>query len=111
MADFTLADLAAIVRERGHSGDPASYTAKLLGEGVERCAKKFGEEAVEAALAAVSGNAKALTGEVADVLYHLLVMIEAAGLGLDAVMAELQRRTSQGGLAEKAARSAPRGKG
>ena len=106
MADFTLADLAAIVRERGRSGDPASYTAKLIGAGVERCAKKFGEEGVEAALAAVSGDAKALTAEAADVLYHLLVMLEAGGVGLDAVMNELQRRTSQGGLAEKASRSA-----
>jgi phosphoribosyl-ATP pyrophosphohydrolase len=106
MADFTLADLAAIVRERGHSGDPASYTAKLIGEGVERCAKKFGEEAVEAALAAVSGDTKALAAEAADVFYHLLVMLEAAGVGLDAVMAELQSRTSRGGLAEKAARPA-----
>jgi phosphoribosyl-ATP pyrophosphohydrolase len=109
MTDFTLCDLAAIVRERGRSGDPSSYTAKLVGEGVERCAKKFGEEAVEAALAAVSGNAKALTAEAADVLYHLLVMLEAGGVGLDAVMAELQRRTSQGGLAEKASRPAPSG--
>ena len=104
MADFTLADLDAIVRKRGRSGDPASYTAKLVGEGVQHCAKKFGEEAVEAALAAVSGNAEALTAETADVLYHLLVMLEAAGVGLDAVMAELQRRTSRSGLAEKAAR-------
>lgn len=111
MADFTLADLAAIVHERSRSGDPASYTAKLVGEGVERCAKKFGEEAVEAAIAAVSGNAKALTAEAADVLYHLLVMLEAGGVGLEAVMAELKRRTSQSGLAEKASRSAPGGDG
>jgi phosphoribosyl-ATP pyrophosphohydrolase len=111
MADFTLADLAAIVHERARSGDPASYTAKLVGEGVERCAKKFGEEAVEAALAAVSGNAKALTAEAADVLYHLLAMLEAGGVGLEAVMAELERRTSQSGLVEKASRSAPGGDG
>lgn len=107
MADFTLADLDAIVRHRGRSGDPGSYTAKLIGEGVERCAKKFGEEAVEAALAAVSGNAEALTEEAADVLYHLLVMLEAGGVDLDAVMAELQKRTSRTGLAEKASRSTP----
>jgi len=107
MADFTLADLAAIVRERGRSGDPGSYTAKLIGEGVERCAKKFGEESVEAALAAVSGNGEALTAEAADVLYHLLVMLEAAGVGLETVMAELKRRTAQSGLAEKASRPAP----
>jgi phosphoribosyl-ATP pyrophosphohydrolase len=104
MADFTLADLDAIVRTRGRSNDPSSYTAKLLGEGVERCAKKFGEEAVEAALAAVSGNSKALTDEAADVFYHLLVMLEAGGVSLDAVMTELKRRTSQSGLAEKASR-------
>lgn len=104
MSDFTLADLAEMVRDRGSSGDPGSYTAKLLGEGVERCAKKFGEEAVEAALAAVSGDRKALAAEAADVLYHLLVMLEAGGVDLDTVMAELERRTGQSGLAEKASR-------
>lgn len=104
MTEFALTDLARIVHERGRSGDPTSYTAKLLGEGVARCAKKFGEEAVEAALAAVSGDSKALTAEAADVLYHLLVMLEAGEVDLDAVMAELERRTAQGGLAEKAAR-------
>jgi phosphoribosyl-ATP pyrophosphohydrolase len=107
MTDFALADLAKIVAERSRSGDPGSYTAKLLGAGVERCAKKFGEEAVEAALAAVSGDGKALTAEAADVLYHLLVMLEAAGVGLDKVMAELERRTAQTGLAEKASRQSP----
>ena len=105
MTDFTLADLEKIVAERGRSGDPGSYTAKLLGAGVERCAKKFGEEAVEAALAAVSGDRKALTAEAADVLYHLLVMLEAGGVRLAEVMNELQRRTAQTGLQEKASRS------
>jgi phosphoribosyl-ATP pyrophosphohydrolase len=109
MSDFDLADLARIVRDRGRSGDPGSYTAKLVGQGVARCAQKFGEEAVEAALAAVSGDARALTAEAADVLYHLLVMLEAGGVDLSEVMAELQRRTSQGGLAEKAARRTPQG--
>jgi phosphoribosyl-ATP pyrophosphohydrolase len=108
MTDFTLADLERIVAERGRSGDPGSYTAKLLGEGVERCAKKFGEEAVEAALAAVSGDRKALTAEAADVLYHLLVMLEAGGVSLAEVMSELQRRTAQSGLQEKASRPASR---
>jgi phosphoribosyl-ATP pyrophosphohydrolase len=101
---FTLADLAAIVARRGGSGDPGSYTAKLLAAGVERCAKKFGEEAVEAALAAVAGTEAALAAEAADVLYHLLVMLAARGVPLAAVMAELERRTAQSGLAEKAAR-------
>ena len=104
MSDFTLTDLAKIVTERGRSGDPESYTAKLLGEGVERCAKKFGEEAIEAALAAVSGDGKALTAEAADVFYHLLVLLEAGGVSLAEVMNELQRRTAQSGLAEKASR-------
>ena len=111
MTDFTLADLESIVTERGRSADPESYTAKLLGEGVERCAKKFGEEAIEAALAAVSGKPKHLTAEAADVLYHLLVMLEAGGVSLAEVMSELQRRTAQGGLAEKAARPSSRADG
>lgn len=104
MTEFTLTDLARIVAERARSGDPQSYTAKLVGAGVARCARKFGEEAVEAALAAVGEDDAALTSEAADVLYHLLVMLEARGVALDAVMAELQRRTAEGGLAEKARR-------
>jgi phosphoribosyl-ATP pyrophosphohydrolase len=104
MTAFTLADLAAIVAARARSGDPGSYTATLVGEGVERCAKKFGEEAVEAALAAVASDQAALTAEAADVLYHLLVLLEVRGVALDAVMAELQKRTARTGLEEKAAR-------
>ena len=105
MSGFALSDLASVVAERADAGDPASsYTAKLLSEGVERCAKKFGEEAVEAALAAVAGDDKAVTAEAADVLYHLVVMLQARNIPLTAVMAELERRTAQGGLAEKAAR-------
>jgi phosphoribosyl-ATP pyrophosphohydrolase len=106
--DFTLADLAAIVADRAGSGDSGSYTAKLLGGGPARCAKKFGEEAFEAALAAVSEDDAALTSEAADVLYHLLVMLQSRGVALDAVMAELARRTAQGGLAEKASRAEKR---
>lgn len=102
--NFTLADLAKIVAERARSRDAGSYTAKLVGAGVGKCAKKFGEEAVEAALAAVAEDDAALTLEAADVLYHLLVMLEARSVPLDAVMAELESRTAQGGLAEKASR-------
>ncbi len=106
MSGFALSDLASLVAERGEAGDPeTSYTAKLLSAGVERCAKKFGEEAVEAALAAVSGDDKALTAEAADVLYHLVVMLQARNVPLAAVMDELERRTAQGGLAEKKART------
>ena len=104
MDEFTLADLAELINERARSSAEKSYTAKLVGAGVARCAKKFGEEAVEAALAAVGEDDPALTSEAADVLYHLLVMLEARGIKLSAVMAELKRRTAQGGLAEKAAR-------
>jgi phosphoribosyl-ATP pyrophosphohydrolase len=105
MSEFTLADLAAIIRERTRSADTSSsYTAKLIADGVERCARKFGEEAVEATIAAVSGDKPGLTAEAADVLYHLLVLLEASGVPLDAVMAELKSRTAQRGLAEKAAR-------
>ena len=105
MSDFTLADLALIIAERARTADPeSSYTARLLARGVAQTAKKFGEEAVEAALAAVSGDKGALTAEAADVLYHLLVMLQAGGVELTAVMAELEQRTGQSGLAEKAAR-------
>ena len=105
MGDFNLTDLAAIIEERARAANPdSSYTAKLLARGVAQTAKKFGEEAVEAALAAVGGDRRALTAEAADVLYHLLVMLRAGGVELAAVMAELEKRTGQSGLAEKAAR-------
>ena len=105
MSNFTLSDLAAIVAARaGEADTSSSYTAKLIAAGVERTAKKFGEEAVEAALAAVSGDKAHLAAEAADVLYHLLVMLKAADVDLADVMAELEKRTGQSGLAEKAAR-------
>jgi phosphoribosyl-ATP pyrophosphohydrolase len=104
MPQFTLEDLADIVARRAGSGDPGSYTAKLAGEGVARCAKKLGEEAVEAALAAVEGDRAALTAEAADVLYHLLVLLHVVGIPYEAVTAELQRRTEETGLEEKARR-------
>jgi phosphoribosyl-ATP pyrophosphohydrolase len=103
--DFTLADLALIIARRARSGDPGSYTAKLMESGVPRIARKFGEESVEAVVAALGEDDAALIGETADVLYHLLVLLEARGVPLAAVMAELERRTAQSGLAEKASRS------
>jgi phosphoribosyl-ATP pyrophosphohydrolase len=106
---FSLDDLARIVAERAGAGADRSYTAKLLAEGPARAAKKLGEEAVEAAIAAVQGNRAELVGEAADVLYHLLVVLQGAGVSLDEVMAELQRRTAQSGLDEKASRSGGRG--
>jgi phosphoribosyl-ATP pyrophosphohydrolase len=107
MSEFALSDLASLVATRARDGDPAtSHTARLLAGGVGECAKKFGEEAVEAALAAVAEDDAALTAEAADVLYHLIVMLQARGVPLAAVMAELERRTAQGGLEEKAGRKA-----
>ncbi len=103
MPDFTLNDLARIVAERSAAPADESYTAKLLADGPARAAKKLGEEAVEAVIAAAQGDRAALTAEAADVLYHLLVVLKGAGVELADVMAELQRRTAQSGLAEKAA--------
>lgn len=104
---FTLADLAAIVAARAGADAGSSYTKSLLEAGMGRAAKKFGEEAVEAVIAAVEGERKALTSEAADVLYHLLVVLQVGGVPLQDVMDELQRRTAQSGHAEKASRSAP----
>jgi phosphoribosyl-ATP pyrophosphohydrolase len=101
----TLDRLFATIAARKAEGDTtASYTAKLISQGVEKCAKKFGEEAVEAALASVSGDKKHLAAESADVLYHLLVLWAAAGINPEDVYAELEARERQSGLAEKAAR-------
>ena len=97
--------LFATIAARKAGGDTdQSYTARLLSQGVEKCAKKFGEEAVEAALASVSGNKQHLAAESADVLYHLLVLWAAAGITPDDVYAALKARESQSGLAEKASR-------
>ena len=103
---FTLNDLARIVAERAGASADRSYTARLLADGPALAAKKLGEEAVEAAIAAVQGNRADLVGEAADVLYHLLVVLRAGGVSLDEVMAELKRRTAQSGLDEKASRTA-----
>ena len=100
----TLADLAdAIAKRRGKSPDQ-SYTAKLLSQGVEKCAKKFGEEAVELVLASMKQDKAHVTAEAADVLYHLLVLLEASKVSLGDVMQELERRKGVSGLAEKASR-------
>jgi phosphoribosyl-ATP pyrophosphohydrolase len=107
MTAFTLADLDALVAERAQAPADQSYTAKLLAGGPAKPAKKLGEEAVEAAIAAVQGDRAGLIGEAADVLYHLVVLLRAGGVGLDEVMAELERRTAQSGIAEKAARRDP----
>ena len=99
-----LARLAETIEARRSGDGKASYTAKLLNDGTEKCAKKFGEEAFELALAAVSGDTEHATAEAADVLYHLLVVLAACDIPLSDVMAELDRRTAMSGIAEKAAR-------
>jgi phosphoribosyl-ATP pyrophosphohydrolase len=100
----TLADLAdAIAKRRGESPEQ-SYTAELLSQGVEKCAQKFGEEAVELALASMKQDKAHVTAEAADVLYHLLVLLAASNVPLGDVMQELERRKGTSGLAEKAAR-------
>ena len=104
MSDHPLDRLFATIAARRNADATASYTAQLLQAGVEKCARKFGEEAVEAVIAGVSGEPRALTAESADVLYHLLVLWAAAGVTPDDVYAELRARESQSGLQEKASR-------
>ncbi len=105
MSDFTLSDLEEIVAKRAEASPDESWTAKLVARGQEKAAQKLGEEAVEAAIAAVTNNNEELVKESADLLYHLLVVLKIAGIPLEQVFAELQRRTSQSGLAEKAGRN------
>jgi phosphoribosyl-ATP pyrophosphohydrolase len=97
--------LAATIQARKGADPESSWTAKLLLKGPEKCAEKFGEEAIEAIIEAVKGDRDKLTAEAADVLYHLLVMLAARDVTLDQVLAELERREGTSGLAEKAARS------
>jgi len=101
---FSLEQLDARVAVRASASPDESYTAKLLRDGVDRCARKFGEEAVETVIAAVSRDRAGLTAEAADVLYHLLVLLKANEVPLSSVLAELEKRTAQTGLEEKAAR-------
>ncbi len=105
---FSLDDLAKIIHARRAAAAEKSYTKSLFEAGVPRIAKKFGEEAVETVIAALGDDKSALTGEIADVLYHLLVLLEAREITLSDVLNELQRRTSQSGLQEKASRGDPR---
>ena len=96
--------LATTILARKSADPESSWTAKLLAKGPEKCAEKFGEEAVEAIIEAVKGDRDKLTAEAADVLYHLLVMLAARDVTLDQVLAELERREGTSGIAEKAAR-------
>ena len=96
--------LATTIAARKGADPDTSWTAKLLAKGPEKCAEKFGEEAVEAIIEATKGDRARLTAEAADVLYHLLVMLAARDLTLGDVLDELERREGRSGLDEKAAR-------
>jgi len=100
-----LHDLESVIAARKGADPDSSWTAKLLAKGPDKCAEKFGEESIEAVIAAVRNDRENLTYEAADVLYHLLVMLAARDIALDDVLAELARRQGQSGLAEKAART------
>ncbi|EDQ03910.1 Phosphoribosyl-ATP pyrophosphatase [Sulfitobacter indolifex] len=102
---MTLDDLYATILSRKEADPSSSWTAQLLAKGPEKCAEKFGEEAVEAIIEAVKNDRAGLTSEAADVLYHLLVMLAARDVPLSDVLDELARRQSTSGIAEKAART------
>lgn len=101
---FTLDDLAETVARRAETSASESYTRSLLDKGAAYCARKFGEEAIELVIAAVTESDDAVRTEAADVLYHLLVVLKSRGVAFQSVMSELQNRTRQSGHAEKAFR-------
>lgn len=104
MSEFTLDDLEKIVAERAKASPEQSWTAKLVAGGQTKAAKKLGEEAVETVIAALAQDHKELVSESADLVYHLMVVLNIAGVPLQDVLGELQRRTAQTGLQEKANR-------
>ncbi|MFT4707707.1 MAG: phosphoribosyl-ATP pyrophosphohydrolase [Ascidiaceihabitans sp.] len=101
---MTLNDLFDTIQARKLADPNSSWTAQLLAKGPEKCAEKFGEEAIEAIIEAVKGDKAALTSEAADVIYHLMVMLAARDVTLDDVVEELAKRQSKSGIAEKASR-------
>lgn len=105
MTQFSLHDLETIIASRASVTDGSSWTAKLVSAGIGKASKKLGEEAVETIIAAISETDEALRGEAADLLYHLLVVLHMRGIKIDDIFSELENRTAQSGLAEKAARS------
>src|SRR5262245_63860432 len=105
MTDDVLQRLAAVIRSRRVEDAASSYTRQLLDAGPERCAKKLGEEATETVIAALGTDERALTREAADLLYHLMVLLECRQIPWQDVLAELRLRMGTSGLAEKAARA------
>jgi len=104
MPRFSLSDLETIIAARARSGDAGSWTAKLVGQGIEKASQKLGEEAVETVIAALARDKHGLRDEAADLLYHLLVVLHMKGVALDDVMAELESRTGKSGIEEKMSR-------
>jgi len=104
MAEFSFSDLETIIRDRAHSGDPDSWTAKLFARGIDKAAQKLGEEAVETVIAAVKGDRQGIVSESADLIYHWLVVLGLSGVPLSDVLKELESRTGRSGIAEKASR-------
>lgn len=100
-----LKELEKIIHARQFEASSSSWTAQLLAEGPEKCAEKFGEEAIEAIIEAVKGDTKKLTLEAADVLYHLLVMLASQNVKLEDVYAVLEKRSGTSGVVEKSLRS------
>ena len=101
----TLTRLEATIAERRKADPGTSYVAQLAHRGTPVMARKLGEEAVEACVAALSGSREELVGEAADVLFHLMVLLADKGVSIDEVMGELDRREGVSGLEEKASRS------
>ena len=104
MNKFTIADLEQRISDRAKASAEQSYTRQLLDKGVAQCAKKFGEEAVEAVLAAVNEDRDRVIAESADVIYHLLVILQARGIKLAEIEGLLETRSKKSGLEEKASR-------
>lgn len=104
MTDDVLLRLAATISERRTASADKSYTRQLLDEGPPRCAKKFGEEAVETVIAALNESEAALRSEAADVIYHLLVLLESRSVSIGDVLAVLEGRMGTSGVEEKARR-------
>jgi phosphoribosyl-ATP pyrophosphohydrolase len=104
MTDARIERLQAIIRERRDGDAKDSYVASIFGKGREKIAQKVGEEATETVIAALSGNPAKLVAESADLLFHLMILLEDAGTDFNAVLAELERREGVSGHVEKAGR-------
>jgi phosphoribosyl-ATP pyrophosphohydrolase len=105
MSTFSIHDLENRLKTRAEASAEVSYTRRLLDRGITHCAKKLGEEAVETAIAAIAEDRQRLIAECADLIYHLLVVLQARGIAFAEVEAALADRTAQSGLKEKAART------